>query len=45
MTEYSREDGFPMLLNALGLFGVAAEVGVRHGDFSRVMLEKWRGSR
>eukprot|EP01042_Synura_sphagnicola_P002207 gene2207-2637_t len=45
LSEMSREDGFPYLLNALGLLGSAVEVGVRYGQFAETMLERWRGRR
>lgn len=38
-----RED-LPYLLNARRLLGAGAEVGVRDGWFSEVILDRWRGS-
>jgi hypothetical protein len=35
----------PLLLNALGLTGVGAEIGVRKGDFSEHLLKWWQGER
>lgn len=34
----------PFLLNALGLTGEGAEIGVRAGLFSRYLLQHWQGS-
>jgi hypothetical protein len=45
MLDLSREDGFPYLLNSLGLTGIAAEIGVRNGELAIEMLEKWNGKR
>ena len=39
---YNREE-LPHLLNAHGLVGEGAEIGVRTGDFSRHILEHWKG--
>jgi predicted O-methyltransferase YrrM len=39
-----RED-LPFLLNALGLTGTAAEIGVRDGFFSEVILARWKGAK
>ena len=36
---------FPLLLNALGLMGEGAEIGVQCGVFSEVLLRNWRGKR
>ncbi|MDQ3643979.1 MAG: class I SAM-dependent methyltransferase [Actinomycetota bacterium] len=33
----------PLLLNRRGLVGCGAEVGVKRGDYSEVILESWRG--
>jgi hypothetical protein len=35
----------PDLLNLLGLMGQGVEVGVRAGEFSKVILDKWNGER
>lgn len=35
----------PLLLNARGLLGDGAEVGVKTGFFSEVLLDRWRGRR
>jgi hypothetical protein len=40
----NREE-LPYVLNALGLTGVAAEVGVARGKFSEHILTHWRGER
>src|SRR4051794_2473213 len=37
-----RED-LPYLFNARGLLGAGAEVGVRDGFFSEVILSRWKG--
>jgi hypothetical protein len=33
----------PHILNAKGLLGEGAEIGVQQGDFSELILESWRG--
>lgn len=33
----------PFLLNARGLTGIGAEIGVKHGQFSEYLLSHWRG--
>lgn len=33
----------PALLNARGLVGEGAEIGVKHGQFSEFLLDHWRG--
>lgn len=38
-------DNFYALLNAMGLTGVAVEIGVYTGDFAMRMLRNWRGNR
>ena len=40
---YSRED-FGEFLNRRGLLGEAAEIGVLRGEFSKVLLDRWRGN-
>lgn len=35
----------PLLLNALNLTGEGAEIGVLRGEFSKIILEKWKGKR
>jgi hypothetical protein len=44
MASMTREE-FPKLLKALNLYGVGVEVGVRDGDFARVMMQHWQCSR
>jgi hypothetical protein len=34
---------FGLLLNKLGLTGNAVEIGVGHGDFSKALLDTWKG--
>ncbi len=34
---------FPFILNAMGLKGEGAEIGVKHGQFSEYLLEQWKG--
>jgi hypothetical protein len=38
-------DELPLLLNRRGLVGVGAEVGVRVGRFSEMLLTRWTGAR
>jgi len=38
-------DEFPHLLNARGLLGTGAEVGVMKGEYSELLLRTWRGRR
>jgi hypothetical protein len=40
-----RREDLPLLLNARRLIGHAAEIGVRKGDFSALLLERWHGFR
>jgi tetratricopeptide (TPR) repeat protein len=37
-------DVFPHLLNKLGLVGVGAEIGVQEGNYSKHLLNHWKGS-
>lgn len=48
MTDLStlkHRDDLGSWLTASGLLGEGAEIGVMHGGFSRIVLEKWKGSR
>lgn len=38
-----RREDLPLLLNARRLIGHGAEIGVRKGDFSALLLERWHG--
>jgi hypothetical protein len=38
-------DQFPTLLNDLGLTGIAAEIGVQKGVYSKVLLDNWQGQK
>ncbi len=38
-------DEFGKLLNSFGLVGEAVEIGVLRGEFSRVLLDSWNGTR
>lgn len=39
----THRDQFGELLNSMGLLGCAVEVGVHRGEFSRALLDTWRG--
>ena len=41
----SNRHELPLVLNRRGLVGTAAEVGVRAGEFSESILERWKGHR
>lgn len=36
---------FPFILNARGILGEGVEVGVHRGDFSKLILDSWQGSK
>lgn len=41
----ANRDNLGQWLTENGLLGEGAEIGVMHGGFSRIVLEKWKGSR
>lgn len=45
VTDVRRREELPLLLNALGLTGVGAEIGARKGHFSEHVLTHWKGER
>jgi hypothetical protein len=44
MTPIATRDNIPDYLNQLGLLGRGAEIGVQRGNFSKVLLERWKGA-
>lgn len=45
ITDVCRREELPLLLNSLGLTGTGVEVGVRKGQFSEHILERWEGEK
>jgi hypothetical protein len=45
ITKLPSRDELPMLLNARGLLGTGAEIGVKRGGFSDHILWHWKGAR
>ena len=41
--EIARREDFGLLLNRLGLYGTAVEIGVDRADFALSFLDKWQG--
>lgn len=42
---FGKRDDIPEILNGRGLVGAGAEIGVLRGEFSMLLLSKWKGSK
>jgi hypothetical protein len=45
MKQIQTRDQLPLALNELGLVGYGVEIGVQRGEYSKLLLEKWNGTK